>query len=455
MGTISPRKTALRSGPRAWIVVAAATLIAAFAAGCSSSPSTPSGPKTLEVWLSGDLTQATPGSPYRLWMNHVIKRFEAANPGWKVSLSLLSYDPAQESAKLIAAFGSNTAPQVLNLYTGQFTNTFANYLLPLNKDVLGTPGLYSSIPASIWNLDCTHYNCAGGQNPILGVPWNGGTYFLFYNKALLAKAGIKGPPATYNQLFADCKLLSAKGVTAYAMGANDGYDTSNYWTTNLGSWLAPGDIQKVLNGTMAYNAPPLVNALEPILKITSPSSKCTSPNALGEGQVQGTTDFQAGKAAMTGFYSLSLVPFEKALGSKLGVARLPLSGSGPLLHVNDGYPGNPWDGWVINKNVSDPKVAWSFVKIASDQQSNETAASMMGFSPAFTSASATLTDPLAKIAAQLAASPSIPELDMVMPDAYALNLYRQLALGQEQKQSAAQTLAAVEAYAKANPKPGA
>ena len=41
-----------------------------------------------------------------------------------------------------------------------------------------------------------------------------------------------------------------------------------------------------------------------------------------------------------------------------------------------------------------------------------------------------------------------------MPDAYALNLYRELSLGQEQKQSAAQTLAAVAAYAKANPEPG-
>ena len=59
--------------------------------------------------------------------------------------------------------------------------------------------MYSSIPENIWDLECIpNYNCNGGKNTILGVPWNAGTYFLFYNKALLAKAGISGPPATYD-----------------------------------------------------------------------------------------------------------------------------------------------------------------------------------------------------------------------------------------------------------------
>ena len=123
------------------------------------------------------------------------------------------------------------------------------------------------------------------------------------------------------------------------------------WTTNLVSTLKPGDIQKLLTGKLPYNTPAAVAALTPILKLTAPSSKCTSPNALGEGQLQGTQDFQAGKAAMTGFYSLSLVPFKKALGKNLGVARLPVSGNGPLLKVNNGYAGIPFDGWVINKRT--------------------------------------------------------------------------------------------------------
>ena len=194
-------------------------------------------------------------------------------------------------------------------------------------------------------------------------------------------------------------------------------------------------------------------ALTPILQLTAPSSKCTSSNALGEGQLQGTQDFQAGKAAMTGFYSLSLVPFKKALGKNLGVARLPVSGNGPLLKVNNGYAGSPWDGWVINKRTKYAAMAWKFVQIASDATANRTAQNLMGFSPANPSVSKGLTDPLEKTANALAANPAIPELDMVIPNAYALDLYRELSLGQEQKQSAQQTLDALENYVKSNPQP--
>ena len=438
------------------VVVALAVLAAVtVAAGCgSSSGGNNSVNHTLQMWLSGDLTQATPGSPYRQWVNAQIKRFEAQNPGWTVKISLLTYDPAQETARLVAAFGAHNAPDLMSLYTGQFTNTFANQLLPLNSYIKGTSGLYSSIPEAIWDLDCTpNYTCDGGKNTILGVPWNAGAYFMYYNKALLAKAGIAQPPATYSQLFADCRKLHTKGITAFAMGANDGYDTSNYWTSNLVSTLQPGDMQKLINRTLPYNAPALVAALDPILKLTAPSSECTSPNALGEGQVQGTNDFQAGKAAMTGFYSLSLEPFRKALGSNLGIAKLPISGSTALLHVNNGYAGNPFDGWVINKESKNANMAWRFIALASDEQANRTSQSLMGFSPANSNVTASLTDPLEKGAAQLANNPAIPELDMVMPNSYALNLYRELSLAQEQKQSAAQTLANVEAYAKANPAP--
>lgn len=436
------------------VSVVAVLAVAGLLIGYGTSASGASSGGTLQLWLSGDLTQATPGSPYRQWVNMLVSRFEKQNPGWKINFTLLTYDPAQETAKLVAAFGSNSGPDLLSLYTGQFTNTFKSELLPLNKYIMGTKGLYSSIPEGIWNVECIpNYTCNKGKSTILGVPWNAGAYFMYYNKALLAKAGISQPPATYSQLFADCKKLSAKGITAFAMGANDGYDTSNYWTSNLVSTLQPGDVQKLGSGKLPYNTPAAVAALTPILQLTAPSSKCTSSNALGEGQLQGTQDFQAGKAAMTGFYSLSLVPFKKALGTKLGVARLPVSGNGPLLKVNNGYAGTPWDGWVINKRTKYAAMAWKFVQIASDATANQTAQNLMGFSPANPSVSKGLTDPLEKAANALAANPAIPELDMVMPNAYALDLYRELSLGQEQKQSAKQTLDALENYVKSNPQP--
>ncbi len=441
-----------RSKRRLAVGLAVVVLIVSLSVFVGAGLSARSSGGTLQVWLSGDLTQATPGSPYKKWVDLQVKRFQAQNPGWNVKFTLLTYDPAQESAKLAAAFSSGDVPDVMSIYTGQFTNTYASHLLPLNSYIKSTPGLYQSISEDIWDMECTPaYDCKGGKSPILGVPWNSGTYFLFYNKDLLKQAGIGGPPRTYQELFADCLKLNAKGITAVAIGANDGYDTSNNWTTNLVSTLKPGDVQRLLTRKMPYNAPALVSALTPVLKLTDPASKCTSPNALGEGQVQGTQDFQAGKAAMTGFYSLSLKPFEAALGNKLGVAKEPLSGNGPLLHVKSGYAGNPFDGWVIPKQSKNAAMAWRFIKIASDASANTTVQSLMGFSPANASVIKSLKNPLDKAAAKFANNPAIFELDQLMPNDYALNLYRQFALGQEGKQSAAKTLANVEAYAKAHP----
>ena len=377
------------------------------------------------------------------------RAFSAANKGWTVKYTLLPFDNSVNSAKLTAAFGSHNVPDMMNLYSGQFTTTYAKQLLDLRPYINKTPGRYKSIGAGIWNMFCTpDYNCAGGKNTILGVPWNSGAYFMYYNKALLAKAGLSKPPATYAQLFKDCKTLKAAGIVPVAMGAKDGYDTSNLFTTNLGSTLRPGDLAKVLKRQMPYDAPALVAALEPILKLTDPSTGCTSPDALGQDQLQGTQYFQAGKAAMTPYFSLALTTLQKALGKNLGIAKLPLSGKSALLHTAGGYPGNPFDGWVIPKDAKNADMAWNFIKLASDATANKSAQKLMGFSPAVTSVQRGLTDPLQKAAAALAANPSIPELDQVMPSAIANFLYRQFGLAQEGKQSAKQTMSAIETYAK-------
>jgi ABC-type glycerol-3-phosphate transport system substrate-binding protein len=434
-------------------LVIALAMGAARSEGAASGASASTAGGTLEMWLGGDLTQATPGSAPRKWLDQQIKRFQAQNPGWKIKISFLSYDNATTSARLQAAFSSHNVPDVINQWGGQFATTWAPALLPLNTFVKKTPGLYASMPEALWGAECVpNFNCAGGKNSIIGVPWNAGTYLLFYNKALFRKAGISKPPATYDQLFADCKILSAKGIIPVSMGATDGYDTSNDWTSNLVSTLGPGDMEKILSRKMPYDSPKLVAALEPILKLTSPSTKCTNPNALGQDQLHGVNDFQSGKAAMAPYYPAALTTFEHAIGANnLGVARQPVSGHGPLLHVRNGWAGTPTDGWLIPKDAKNAEMAWKFIQLASDSTAQLAATSLIGLPPANTKAAASLKDPAAKFAAKLAGNPAIPELDQLMPNSYALFLYRQLALAQEGKQSAAQALHAVEQYAKANP----
>lgn len=442
----------------AWATSLAACCAIALAACGGSSSSSSSGSSsnssgeaassgTLEIWLGGDLTQATPGSPFQKWVNLQAGRFEKENPGWKVQTTLLPFDNSQNAAKLQAAFGSHDVPDVMNLYAGQFTNTYAAALSNLTEDVEAEKGLFASIPENVWSLSCAEYNCEGGKGEIFGIPWNSGAYFLFYNKGLLAKAGIHAPPRTYEDLFSDCEKLSAKGIVPVSMGASDGYDTSNMFTSNLVSTLGEGDIEKLVSGEMPYDEPQVVEALEPILKLTESSSKCTTPDALGQEQLKGTAAFSAGEAAMTPYFGLQLAAFQKELGKNLGIARLPLSGSGPLLKVNNGYAGNPFDNWVIPSDAKNAEMAWKFVMTASDAEANKTSQEMMGLSPAIESVGKSLTDPDQKFAWTLSGNPAIANLDQVMPGNIANYLYKQLALGQLGKQSAAQTMESVQEFA--------
>lgn len=427
-------------------VISAFLLIAALAAACgsssSSTTSSSSGSKaTLQLWLGGDFTGATPGSSYLKWVNTQISRFEAANPGDKVQVTLLPVDNSQLAAKVDAAFASGQVPDLMILYTGAYTTDYLQDLMPLNSYVNKTPGFYNEL--SNWDLSCGNYDCQNGHASIFGIPISGGTYVLFYNKALFKKAGISAPPATYKQWYADCAIFNRMGILPVSYGDLDGYDTSNVLTTNLVSTLPVGGIQALLSGKMKYTSPAVVNALTAVDSLAAGQQNCMSQAAFTTEQYNGTNAFIAGKAAMATFYSALLSQFEQSLGSNLGVARQPVSGNGPLLHVNNGYAGDSFDNWVIPKGSPNAALAWKFITIASDPTAQESLASGVGLTPVNRTAIGTL-NPIGKFIANLSVDPAITELDQAMPTPVALEFYRELHLAFDGQETAAQAMASVQ-----------
>jgi ABC-type glycerol-3-phosphate transport system substrate-binding protein len=427
-------------------VLSAFLLIAALAAACgssssSSTSSSSSSKATLQLWLGGDFTGATPGSSYLKWVNTQISRFEAANPGDKVQVTLLPVDNSQLAAKVDAAFASGQVPDLMILYTGAYTTDYVQDLMPLNSDVNKTPGFYNEL--SNWDLSCNNYDCQNGHASIFGIPISGGTYVLFYNKALFKKAGISAPPTTYKQWYADCAIFNRMNIVPVSYGDLDGYDTSNVLTTNLVSTLPVGGIQALLSGKTKYTSPAVVNALTAVDNLAAGKQNCMSQSAFTTEQYNGTNAFIAGKAAMATFYSALLSQFEKSLGSNLGVARQPVSGNGPLLHVNNGYAGDSFDNWVIPKGSPHAALAWKFITIASDATAQESLANEVGLTPVNRTAIGTL-NPIGKFIANLSVDPAITELDQAMPTPVALEFYRELHLAFDGQETAAQAMANVQ-----------
>ena len=95
----------------------------------------------LELWVGGNFAGATPGTPYREWLDAQVDRFKAENAGSDVKITLLSTDNEQVAAKLQAAFQARSAPDMMLFYSGGYTTPYAPQLLELNPYFDATPGL--------------------------------------------------------------------------------------------------------------------------------------------------------------------------------------------------------------------------------------------------------------------------------------------------------------------------
>jgi multiple sugar transport system substrate-binding protein len=400
------------------IIVAAATTLAVAAVSNAKTAGTAQG-GNLTVWLSGTYAGATPGSTYRKWVDGIKARYEKAYPGSKVKFVLTPINNAQFTAQIAAAFASRKVPDAMLVYSGGYTTPYMlSSLEKLNDRV--DKKFYAG--QSQWDLSCLDLDCKGGKGAIYGIPNDFGTYALYYNKALFKKAGVAKPPKTYDQLLAACKKFKAAGIIPLAYGDRDGYSTDNWVTYNYVSFVkSKDDITKIWKHQIKYTDPRVVKPLEDLAQFKTQG--CVNADASTHENNDANTYFTSGKAAMVQMFPFVAADFRKALGSKLGIARLPVSGNGPFKNK---VAGNSFHNWVIPKNAKNADGAWEFIKLATDKTSQSQLAKLTGAPPTNRAALAAITDPYAIFFRKALADTAIPVLDSVIPLKEALLYYVQL-----------------------------
>jgi ABC-type glycerol-3-phosphate transport system substrate-binding protein len=400
------------------LAVAVAAVLGASQAASGGLAGSDAAGGSITVWLSGTYAGATPGSTYRKWLDGIKARYEKTYPGSKVTFVLTPINNAQFTAQIAAAFASKKVPDAMLVYSGGYTTPYMlSSLEKLNDRVSQTPGFYKSQTA--WDLSCLGLDCKGGKGDIYAIPNDQGTYGLFYNKALFKKAGIAAPPKTYQEFLSQCAKFKAKGILPLAYGDRDGYSTDNWVTYDYASWMAPGDIAKVNDGKMKYTDPKLVNPLTQLVKFKQQG--CVNPDASTHENNDANTYFTSGKAAMVLMFPFVIKQFEQALGSKLGIARLPQSGPNPGRTA-----ANSFHNWVIPKNAGNKDGAWAFIKMATDPTGANSLANVVGALPTNKVATAKINDPITTFFLKTAAKPQVPLLDSVVPLKVALLYYQQL-----------------------------
>ena len=411
-----PRRTVLIA---ALAAAAAATLTVATIS--SAKPAARAQGGNLTVWLSGTYAGATPGSTYRKWVDSVKARYESKYPGSKVKFVLTPINNAQFTAQIAAAFASKRVPDAMLVYSGGYTTPYMlSSLRKLNDNVSKTPGFYAS--QTLWDLSCLDLDCKGGKGAIYGIPNDFGTYALYYNKALFKKACVAKPPKTYKEVLAACQKFKAAGIIPLAYGDRDGYSTDNWVTYNYVSFVkTKSDITKVWKGQIKYTDPRLVRPLEDLAQFKKQG--CVNADASTHENNDANTYFTSGKAAMVQMFPFVSGDFHRALGAKLGISRLPVSGNGPF---KNRVAGNSFHNWVIPKNAKNPDGSWEFIKLATDRTSHSRLAQLTGAPPTNKAALGSATDPYAIFFRKALADAVIPVLDSVIPLKEALLYYVQL-----------------------------
>lgn len=186
-----------------------------------------------------------------------IAAFEEANPGIRVELQDLNWNDGK--TKLLAAFSSGTAPDLIELgsdWVAQFSS--AGVLAdqqPMQGDDAGRFAAAVMEPGR-W------------QGGIYAWPWVTDTRVLFYNKALLAAAGVDTVAADtlWEGMLTSAEKVRAANPDVYGFGAN-GSDRHRLYKKILPFFWSNGG--EVLNGQgmPVINSPENVHALDMYLSL--------------------------------------------------------------------------------------------------------------------------------------------------------------------------------------------
>lgn len=166
--------------------------------GCQ--PRQVAGPATIRV-----LTMEQAG-PTVDEMNAIVEEFNQANPDIKVEIEYVAYDALHD--KITTAMASNPPAYDVFLADDIWYAEFgkAGYALDVTNRI--TQDMKDKIFPAAWDITTVN-------GTVFGMPWLLDEKYFFYNEDLLTQAGFDAPPATWEELLAQAKVMKAQGLVEY------------------------------------------------------------------------------------------------------------------------------------------------------------------------------------------------------------------------------------------------
>jgi multiple sugar transport system substrate-binding protein len=278
-------------------------------------------------------------------LQKIVDQFNSEHPGIKVNAYFQGhYKDLFE--KLSGAAQANTLPTISMIYANRLTAYVMNGLVEeldpyiFDKNLGMDTTVWNDIPAGLRDngmWDGKHYS----------LPFNKGSYLMFYNVDALAKAGIE-VPQTWDDLRAAAEILSKDGKKAIAFNKSAGIDFS-FWVEQAG-----GHIYDDATDTILINTPETKKAYEFVVDLVKDG---LAQVAYEDGYITGP---MSRGESFIGFASSSNLPAMKEAcatsGVKWAVAELPKGEKKAVV-----FSGT--DITMFNtSSEKQKKAAWEFIK---------------------------------------------------------------------------------------------
>ncbi|TGU90282.1 extracellular solute-binding protein [Mesorhizobium sp. M00.F.Ca.ET.151.01.1.1] len=278
--------------------------------------------------------------------------FTKANPDVKVNLEFVPYEGLHD--KTVLAQGSGGGYDVV-LFDVIWPAEYATNKVLVDVSSKITDDMKKGVLPGAWTT--VQYD---GKS--YGMPWILDTKYLFYNKDILEKAGIKTPPKTWEELGAQAKIIQDKGLlkTPIAWSWSQAEAAICDYTTLVSAY--GGDFLK--DGKPDFQNGGGLLALK--YMVDSYKSGLTNPNSKEFLEEDVRKVFENGDAAFalnwTYMYNMANDPKDSKVAGKVGVVPAPgVAGTSEVSAVNGSM------GLGVTAVSKHPDEAWKYITFMTSQ----------------------------------------------------------------------------------------
>ena len=278
--------------------------------------------------------------------------FQTAHPDVQVNLEFVPYEALHD--KIVAARGAGGNGYDVVLFDAIWPAEFSKF--DLLQDV-----------SSRISADEKEKIFPGAMNTVvfkgktLGMPWILDTKYLYYNKAMLEKAGIKDLPQTWQQVMDDARIIKQKNIVKYPL----------VWSWSQAEALACDYTTLVSgfggkfynNGKLDFSTPASLQAVK--LMKSSLDEGLTNPASREYLEEDVRKAFSNGDAAFalnwTYMYNMANDAKQSKVAGQVGIMPAPGDAPNRFGAVNGSM------GLGIAKGSSHPEQAWQYISYMTSQ----------------------------------------------------------------------------------------